>query len=262
MAQFLDDFYLTTVEIALSSIQSDLGVATGILQWVISAYVLTFGGLLLLSGVCADMYGRKLVFCIGMANLTVWSLANGFAGSFIQLTVFRALQGIGAAMTILSALGIITNFFVEEDRLIAVTLFGASGGIGFSLGLITGGFLTASLGWRYVFYIPASVTGMIFLLACVTLPDSKQVLPQSAKLDYSGAAISTAGLVLFTFVISSGGLLGWSSALIIALLALSICLLCGFVWREANASNPIMPLYLWKLPNFAASWLSVFSKLF
>lgn len=260
IAQFMDDYFLTTIDMALPPIQREWNVEGGNLQWCVSAYVLTFGGLLLLSGVLADRYGRKMIFTIGVANLTIWALACGFASSFIQLAIFRAFQGIGAAMTIPAALGIITNYFSDKDRTFALTIFAGAGSCGFTIGLIAAGFLTSAFNWRYTFYVPVSITGTITILSWIVLPADERRKNAPEHLDYLGSAVSTAGLILFTFVLSGGGVFGWGKAFIIALLVISIALICVFVWLQTKVSNPIMPLYIWKLPNFAASWLGVFGK--
>ncbi|KAF6805117.1 MFS transporter [Colletotrichum musicola] len=257
-AQLCDNIYMTSANIALPSIQKEFHVKTSELQWLISAYTLTFGGFLLLSGVLADRYGRKLIFCIGMATLSVWSIANGFTTSFIQLAIFRALQGIGAAMTVPSAVGIISNYFVAKDRTLSLTIFGAAGAVGFCLGLIFGGFLTSSLGWRYIFYLPAAVTGGLGILGWVFLPKDRIEGTSRPKLDFVGAGLSTTGLILLSFVLSSGGEYGWGKAFIIAILILSIAMIVAFAYVEKKVANPIMPLSLWKLENFAALWIGGF----
>ncbi|KAK7424094.1 hypothetical protein QQX98_000704 [Neonectria punicea] len=257
-AQLMDNVFMTGVNIALPAIQKDFSVPSGDLQWLISAYTLTFGGFLLLSGVLADRYGRRLVFCAGMALLSIWTLADGVATSFIQLAIFRALQGIGAAVTVPSAVGIISNYFVAKDRTLALTIFGAAGAVGFCLGLIFGGFLTSSLGWRYVFYVSTCVTGVLGVLGWFVLPKDRvdgQVRP---KLDFAGAALSTTGLILLSFVLSSGGEYGWGKAFVIVLLVLSVLLIVLFTFVEKKVSNPIMPLSLWRLDNFAALWIGGF----
>ncbi|KAB2571461.1 Puromycin resistance protein pur8 [Lasiodiplodia theobromae] len=264
-SQLMDDMFITSGNMALPSVQTAFTVPTASLQWLVSAYVLTFGGFLLLSGVLADRHGRKRVFCAGMANLTVWTLANGFAGSFVQLAVFRALQGIGAAMTIPSAIGIISNYFVAQERLLALTVFSAMGSLGFCLGLVLGGVLTSSLGWRYVFYLPASITGTLCVLGVMVLPADRRDEGEGEgstrpKLDFVGAVLSTAALILLSFVLSSAGLLGWGKAFMIVLLVLSVAMICGFTWLESKVENPIMPLSLWKLRNFAPTWISAFCK--
>ncbi|KAI5920956.1 major facilitator superfamily transporter [Camillea tinctor] len=257
-AQLMDNVFMTGVNIALPAIQRDFDVPSNDLQWLISAYTLTFGGFLLLAGVLADRYGRKLIFCSGMALLSVWTLADGFATSFIQLAIFRALQGIGAAMTVPSAVGIISNYFVAKDRTLALTIFGAAGAVGFCMGLIFGGFLTSSLGWRYIFYVSVIVTSTLGSLGWFCLSQDRFEGLSKPKLDFAGAGLSTAGLILLSFVLSSGGEYGWSKAFIIVLLIVSIAMIGIFTYVEKKVPNPIMPLSLWKLENFAALWIGGF----
>ncbi|POS80623.1 major facilitator superfamily transporter [Diaporthe helianthi] len=257
-AQLMDNVFMTGVNIALPAIQKDFGVSGPDLQWLISAYTLTFGGFLLLSGVLSDRYGRKMIFCAGMATLSAWTLADGFAPNFISLAIFRALQGIGAAMTVPSAVGIISNYFVTRDRTLALTIFGASGAVGFCLGLVFGGFLTSSLGWRYIFYLAVVFTGVIGILGAFVLPRDRMEGHARPKLDFVGAGLSTAGLILLSFVLSSGGEYGWGKAFIIVLLILSVAMIAAFTYVEKKVPNPIMPLSLWKLENFAALWVGGF----
>lgn len=249
---------MTGVNISLPAIQKDFGVDSSSLQWLISAYTLTFGGFLLLAGVMSDRYGRKHIFCAGMAWLSIWTIANGFATSFIQLAIFRAMQGIGAAMTVPSGVGIISSFFVARDRTKALSYFAAAGAVGFCMGLLLGGFLTSSLGWRYLFYFTVIIISILGAMGWVILPKDRNEGQVKPRLDILGAGISTAGLILLSFVISSGGEYGWSTAFIIVLLILSIALLVFFAFVEKKVSNPIMPLSLWKLPNSAAIWITGF----
>jgi MFS family permease len=132
----MDNVFMTAVNLSLPEVQAEFGVSSSDLQWLLSAYTLTFGGFLLFSGVLADRYGRRFIFSAGMMWLSIWTLANGFATSFIQIAIFRALQGIGAAMTVPSAIGIISSYFVASERVVALTFFGASGAIGFCAGLV------------------------------------------------------------------------------------------------------------------------------
>ncbi|KAL1387439.1 major facilitator superfamily transporter [Phyllosticta capitalensis] len=257
-AQLMDNVFMTGVNIALPAIQKDFDVPSGDLQWLISAYTLTFGGFLLLAGVLADRFGRRIIFCAGMLTLSVWTLANGFATSYVQLAIFRALQGVGAAMTVPSAVGLISNYFVAKDRALALSTFGAAGAVGFCMGLIFGGFLTSSLGWRYIFYIAMIVTSFISIVGWFVLPKDRLEGNSKPKLDFVGAGLSTAGLILLSFVLSSGGIYGWGKAFIIVLLILSIAMLGVFTWVEKKVSNPIMPLSLWKLQNFGALWVGGF----
>ena len=207
-------------------------------------------------------YGRKKIFCIGMGWISVWTLANGFATTFIQLAIFRALQGIGAAMTVPSSVGIISSYFVAKDRTTALSFFAASGAVGFCSGLIFGGFLTSSLGWRYVFRISVAITGTLGILGTGLLPKDRLEGLERPKLDFLGAALSSAGLILLSFVLSSGGLYGWNKAFIIVLLIASVALLFIFAWVEKKVHNPIMPLSLWKVQNFAGLWVTGFGMYF
>jgi MFS family permease len=145
------------------------------------------------------------MFCAGMLWVSVWTLADGFANSFVQLAIFRALQGVGAAMTVPSAVGIISSYFVKEDRNRSLSIFAAAGAVGFYTGLVFGGFLTSSLGWRYVFWLSVIVTAILGIIGWIILPVDRRKGVERPKLDFAGAALSTGGLILFSFVLSSGG---------------------------------------------------------
>ncbi|CAL5866818.1 uncharacterized protein PFLUO_LOCUS1029 [Penicillium psychrofluorescens] len=258
-SQFLDNVFMTSSNIALSSIQDEFGVSSTDLQWIISAYTLSFGGFLLLAGALSDRYGRKKILCLGLLWLSIWTLAIGFGQSFIQLTVFRGIQGIGAALTVPSAIGIISSYFSGVDRTRALSIYGASGTLGFCTGLIFGGFLTSSLGWRYIFYLIVIITGALGILGFIVLPSDLPSQKQHERMDYFGALMSTAGLILLQFVLSSGGTYGWDQPFIIVLLILAIGLLVGFTFLEKYISNPIMPLSMWKVRNFAGLWIAGFA---
>lgn len=257
-SQLLDNVFMSGTNLSLPAIQRDFHVESGNLQWLISAYTLTFGGFLLFSGVLSDRYGRKIIFTIGMLWLSAWTLACGLATSFIQVSIFRALQGIGAAMTVPSSIGIISTHFVASERNKAMSIFAASGAVGFCSGLIFGGFVTESLGWKYVFRIAVAVIAPLGMVGFLILPKDRREGNARPKLDFAGAGLSTGGLILLSFVLSSGGVYGWNKAFIIVLLILSIGMLAVFTYVEKKVDNPIMPLSLWKLKNFAALWVSGF----
>jgi len=162
-------------------------------------------------------------------------------------------------MTVPSAIGIISAYFTGVDRTRALSIYAASGTLGFCAGLILGGFLTTSLGWRYIFYIIVILTGSICTLGLIVLPSDRSVKGERPKMDYYGAVLSTVGLILLQFVLSSGGVYGWGTPFVIAILILSIALLVAFVLLEKYISNPLMPLSLWKLPNFAGLWIAGFT---
>ncbi|RAL06199.1 MFS transporter [Aspergillus ibericus CBS 121593] len=258
-SQFLDNVFMTSANVALSSIQEAFDVSDTNLQWMISAYTLTFGGFLLLAGVLSDRYGRKMILCLGLTWLSIWTLAIGFGQSFIQLTVFRGLQGIGAALTVPSAIGIISAYFSGLDRTRALSIYASSGTVGFCVGLIFGGFLTSSLGWRYIFYFIVIITGSLGILGAIVLPQDNRAGKEKPKMDYVGAMLSTAGLILLQFVLSSGGVYGWGTPFILVLLILAVALLVAFTLWEKYISYPLMPLGLWKLPNFAGLWIAGFT---
>ena len=253
--QLIDNVFLTGVNIAIPAIQKDFHANNADLQWLLSAYTLTFGGFMLLAGVLSDRYGRKNIFCLGMVWFGIWTLINGFAQSFMQLAIFRAVQGIGAALTVPAGVGIVSAFFEGRDRTKALTLFGGAGGAGFCVGLLLGGFLTSALGWRYLFYLSVILTGVLAIVGWIVLPQDQSDNNPAPKLDILGSVVSTAGLVLLSFVLASGGQYGWSTPFIIALLILSIILLVAFVFIETKVPNPIMPLSIWRYPNFAGLWL-------
>jgi MFS family permease len=202
-----------------------------------------------------------MVLCLGLFWLSVWTLAIGLGQSFIQLTIFRGIQGIGAAMTVPSAIGIISSYFTGADRTRGLSIYAASGTLGFCAGLILGGFLTSSLGWRFIFFIIIIITGGLCALGMIVLPKDPPIDKQRAKMDYLGAILSTAGLILLQFVLSSGGVYGWGTPFVIVLLVLSIALLAAFTLLEKYINDPLMPLSLWKIRNFAGLWIAGFSKL-
>lgn len=163
-------------------------------------------------------------------------------------------------MTVPSAIGIISSYFTGVDRTRGLSIYAASGTLGFCAGLILGGFLTSSLGWRYIFYLIVIMTGSLGILGMIVLPKDPGADEKKPKMDYLGAFLSTAGLILLQFVLSSGGVYGWDSPFIIVLLILSVALLVSFTLLENYISNPLMPLSLWKIRNFAGLWIAGFSE--
>ncbi|KAJ6006262.1 major facilitator superfamily-domain-containing protein [Penicillium sp. IBT 35674x] len=258
-SQFLDNVFMTSSNMALASIQEEFGVSSTNLQWMISAYTLAFGGFLLLAGSLSDRYGRKMILCLGLFWLTIWTLAIGFGQSFIQLTIFRGIQGIGASLTVPSAIGIISSYFTGVDRTRGLSIYAASGTVGFCAGLIFGGFLTSSLGWRYLFYLITVIPGCLGILGLIVLPKDREAAKERQRMDYLGAVLSTVGLILLQFVLSSGGRYGWGDPFIIVILVLAVGFLVGFVVYEKYISNPLMPLSLWTIPNFAGLWIAGFT---
>jgi MFS family permease len=194
----------------------------------------------------------------GLICLSIWTLAIGFTSSFIQMTVFRGPQGMGAALTIPSAVGIISSYFTGQDRTRALGLYAASGAVGFTAGLVLGGLLSSSLGWRYIFRLSVIVSALLAILGFLVLPSTSIKRDSKPEMYFLGASLSTAGLILLAFVLSGGGIYSWAKLFIIVLLILSVTLLIILVLYEKAISNPIMPLSLWKIRNFASLWVCRF----
>src|SRR4051794_13996836 len=244
--QFMVVLDIAVVNVALPSIQADLGFSQEDLQWVISAYALFFGGFLLLGGRAADLLGRRRVFLVGIVVFTAASLLSGFAWSEGALIGSRALQGLGAAIISPAALSILTTTFAEgSERNTALGAWGAVGAFGAVAGVLLGGVLTELLSWEWIFFVNAPVGIGAFLLAPVLLRESRDAHARS--FDLPGPTLVTSGLVVLVYAITQANDYGWSSAETIGLFAAAAALLAGFVGWEARASDPLMPLSIFRL---------------
>jgi EmrB/QacA subfamily drug resistance transporter len=234
------------VIVALPSIEADLGFSTSGLQWVISAYALTFGGLLLLGGRSADLLGRRRMFMAGIAFFTVASLLCGLAWSPAALIAARAIQGVGAAVMTPTALSILITIFEEgPDRNKALGIWGALGGIGATAGWLIGGPLTDGPGWEWVFLINVPI-GLFALALCpVLLPESRAVGTRRGY-DPLGALSVTGALVLLVYALVEAPDAGWASAQTLGLLAGSAVLLAVFAAIESRAKAPLVPLRIFR----------------
>src|SRR4051795_9053010 len=236
--QFMVVLDIAVVNVALPSIQTDLGFSQENLQWVISAYALLFGGFLLLGGRAADLLGRRRGFLVGIVVFTAASLFSGLAWSEGSLIVARGLQGLGAAIISPAALSILTTTFAEgPERNTALGAWGAVGAFGAVAGVLLGGVLTDLLSWEWIFYVNAPVGIVAFLLTPMLLEESHDASARS--FDLPGAALVTSGLVLLVYAITQANEFGWSSAETIGLIAASLVLLAGFVTREARSRDPL-----------------------
>jgi MFS family permease len=154
LAQFIDVANLSAVNISLPTIKAELNFSESQLPWIVNAFTLTFGTFLLIGGKLGDKYGHKLFFLIGLVWFSIWSLVCGFANSVILLCIARAMQGLGAAATIPNALALIQFTYIEEvEKSRALSVFSSSGALGFGIGLVLGGVFTATIGWKYIFYM-------------------------------------------------------------------------------------------------------------
>lgn len=214
---FLDALDVSMVGVALPSIQADLGLSTSSLQWVVSGYVLGYGGLLLLGGRTADLLGRRRVFLVALALFAVASLLGGLVNDGTLLIAARFVKGISAAFTAPAALSIITTTFAEGPaRNRALSIFTASGASGFSLGLVISGFLT-ELGWRWTFLMPVPVAIIALVAALKFLPRQREEKAEGGH-DLIGAATITASMLLLVFGVVEAPSAGWGSVRTIATL--------------------------------------------
>ena len=239
VVQFMVVLDIAIVNVALPSIQSDLGFSQENLQWVISAYALVFGGFLLLGGRAADMLGRRRMFLGGIVVFTVASLLAGLAWSEASLIGARAFQGLGAAIITPAALSILSTTFSEgRERNIALSAWGAVGGFGAVAGVLLGGVLTDALSWEWIFFvnIPVGVAG--FALAPLLLQESRDA--RVTRFDLPGAVLVTGGLSSLVYAITQAGQDGWLASGTLAVFAVSAALLAGFVAWELRHAEPLM----------------------
>jgi EmrB/QacA subfamily drug resistance transporter len=253
--QFMVVLDVAIVNVALPSIQRDLGFSQENLQWVISAYALVFGGFLLLGGRLADILGRRGVFMAGLVVFSIGSLLCGLAWSDVSLIGARALQGLGAATITPSALSILTTTFTEgRERNVALGAWGAVGGFGAAAGVLMGGILTDLLSWEWIFFVnvPIGVVGLV--LAPILLGESKDAHGQSH--DVPGAALVTSGLVLLVLGITQGRQWDWTSTQTIGVFAAAMVLLVAFALWERRQRDPLVPFSIFKVQTLTAANLA------
>jgi EmrB/QacA subfamily drug resistance transporter len=244
---------LTIVNVSLPTIGHALHFSESNLQWVVTAYAITFGGFLLLGGRAADLLGRRRILMLGLAIFTAASLGAGLARSDVLLIAMRGLQGFGAAVVLPAALSIVMNMFTEgAERNKALGAWGGIGAFGATFGLITGGLLTRYVGWEYIFFLNVPVGAAALLLAPRIVPESR-LHSVRRRFDPLGAVTVTGGLVLLVYAISKAPQAGWGSARTVTLLGVSAALLLGFLVIETRAAAPLMPLRIFRLRMVAVS---------
>jgi EmrB/QacA subfamily drug resistance transporter len=243
----------TIVNVALPSIRDDLGFSSTSLAWVVNAYLLTFGGFLLLGGRLGDLYGHRRLFLSGITLFTAASLACGLATSQEFLVAARAVQGVGGAIASAVSLSLMMNLFTEPaDRAKAMGVFGFVASGGGSIGVLLGGVLTDTLDWHWIFLVNLPIGVAVALLSLQLLP-GRQGEAGTGKLDVAGAATVTASLMLAVYAIVNGNQNGWSSAETLGLLAAAVALLALFLLIESRVSSPLMPLRVLRLRNVATA---------
>jgi EmrB/QacA subfamily drug resistance transporter len=255
VAQFMVILDATVVNVALPSIARSLGLAAGGLQWVVTAYVLASGGLVLLGGRAADVVGRRRVFLAGLTVFTAASAASGLAPTVGALIAARAGQGLGAALLSPAALSIITTAYAGAQRATALGVWGTLGGAGAAVGVLAGGVLTTWLGWRSVFLVNVPVGVVAGLLSLHLVPRRELRRGVGRELDVPGAALAVAGLVMLAYALAVAPAHGWGSARTVLLLALASVLLAAFAAVERSVRRPLVPAQLWRTRSLVAGVL-------
>ena len=233
----------TIVQVALPSIGREFGVSVNGLQWIVTAYGLTLAGFLMLSGRVGDIYGHKKLFIIGVLLFSLASLTGGLAPSEIVLILARVVQGLGAAMASATGLSILAAAFPEgKERNRALSVFAAASGSGFAAGMILGGVITATLGWRWVFDINVPIGLIVSLLSIKYISSTTRRTYEHKHLDIFGAVSVTAGLMLLVYSLSSAQNIGIGSLQTLELLLSSVIVLAAFLLIEYRSKAPLMPL--------------------
>ncbi|WP_406125076.1 MFS transporter [Streptomyces sp. NBC_00989] len=256
LAQLMVVLDATIVNIALPSAQRDLGMSDGNRQWVITAYTLAFGGLLLLGGRIADLVGRKRTFIIGLIGFAGASALGGAATTSGMLFGARALQGVFAAVLAPSALSLLTTTFTDpKERGKAFGIYGALAGSGSAIGFIAGGLLTEYLNWRWCLYVNIPIAIIAVFGAFALLHDRPG--NKGARLDVPGVLLGCGGLVAIVYGFSEAEPRGWTDSLVLGLFAAGVVLLATFVWWQTRAPSPLLPLHIVKDRNRAGCFLTM-----
>ena len=244
---------VTIVGVALPSIREDLGFSEESLAWVVNAYLITFGGFLLLGGRFGDLFGHRRLFLLGIGLFTLASAACGFATSQEMLVGARAVQGIGGAVVSAVALSLTMTLFTEPaERAKAMGVFGFVASGGGSIGVLLGGVLTDVLNWHWIFLVNVPVGIAVVVLSLMLIP-GERVATAAVKLDIAGAVTVTAALMLAVYAVVNGNEVGWATAQTLGLLAAAGALLVAFLVIESRVESPLVPLRLFRLRNIAVS---------
>jgi EmrB/QacA subfamily drug resistance transporter len=244
---------LSIVNVALPTIGRKLHFSESNLQWVVTAYGLTFGGFLLLGGRAADMLGRRRILMVGLSIFTASSLGCALATTDSFLIAMRGIQGIGAAIILPAALSIVMNMFAEgAERNKALGIWGGIGASGATVGLIAGGLLTRYAGWEYIFFLNVPIGAAALLLAPRVVPESRLETARR-RYDPFGAVAVTGGLLLLVYGISEAPQVGWGATRTVTLLALSVALLFVFLVIESRVEAPLMPLRIFRQKTLAGA---------
>ncbi|KAF9428112.1 hypothetical protein BGZ94_003346 [Podila epigama] len=258
LAQFLDIVNGASVSVALLPIAVDLKFQVAQFPWIINSYTIAFAGLLLVAGRLGDLYGHRLMFLFGLFWFSLWALIVSFSTSPIMYIIARALQGVGAASTIPTAVALIaTTYPPGPERTKAFSIFGAFGGLGAVCGILLAGGLVSSIGWEWIFRV-SSIGGFILLVVgFLAIPDSP---PNTEKpsIDFLGSAAATLGVTGIVYYITMGVEDGWANAKTLPVLLVGLALLVAFYFIETHVAAPIMPFRVWKHRTFSTSVVLAF----
>lgn len=253
LAFFMDILDVAIVNVALPTIQEELDFSQQNLAWVVSAYALTYGGLLLLGGRIADALGRRMIFMTGVMTFASSSLVAGLAWSDTVLIAARACQGVGAAMMTPAALSLLMNTFTEGgERNKALGIWGAVGASGGTMGVLFGGIFTDTIGWEWIFYLNVPVSALILIATPFFVTESR-ALRTEGGFDIPGAATITGAIALLTYGLIDAESAGWGSAQTILLFVASAVLLLSFIVIERRTASPLMPFSIFRLRSLAGA---------
>jgi len=243
----------TIVNVALPSIRADLQFTETSLVWVVNAYMLTFGGFLLLGGRLGDLYGHRRLFLLGIVGFTLASLACGLSNSQGLLVAARAVQGLAGAVVSAVSLSLIMNLFTEPaDRAKAMGIYGFVCAGGGSVGVLLGGLLTSAFSWHWIFLVNLPIGIAVYLLCIALLPNARGQA-HGQKLDVAGAVAVTASLMLAVYGVVNGNEAGWTSTRTLAMLGAAVVLMAAFIALEAKVAMPLMPLSLFRLRSVSVT---------
>jgi len=252
-AQFMVIVDVAVVNVALPAIKHDLHFSQDSLQWVITAYSILFGGMLLLGGRLADLLGRRRLFMAGVAVFTISSLFSGLAWSESSLIVTRALQGLGGALLAPAALSIVVTTFREgRERNIALAVWGAASGTGGAVGVLLGGVLTSYLDWSWIFFVNLPVGVAVLAVSPWLLSESRAPVAHR-HFDVAGATSITAGMMVLVYAITRASEHGWSNGMTVGLLATAAALIVAFLGIESRSPAPLLPLRIFRLRTLSAA---------
>lgn len=243
----------TIVNVALPSIREDLHFSETGLVWVVNAYMLTFGGFLLLGGRLGDLYGHRRLFLLGLTLFTAASLACGLANTQVLLIAARAVQGLGGAVVSAVSLSLIMNLFTEPaERAKAMGVYGFVCAGGGSIGVLLGGLLTSAFSWHWIFLVNLPIGAAVYAL-CVWLMPASGGQQGAGRLDWGGAVTVTSSLMLAVYAVVNGNEAGWTSVQTLSLLGAALALLALFLAIEARVASPLVPLGLFRLRNVSTA---------